>query len=221
MNHADLQRAGEPKPSGALAPGILIAVEGIDGAGKTTQVSRVAQTVRDAGYDVVTTREPTDGPWGQRIRASATAGRMTPEDELDAFLQDRVEHVGKVIVPSLAAGKIVIVDRYYFSSVAYQGSRGMSPGYVLRCNEAIAPCPDLLVLLELDARDGVSRVSARGSSNLFEREDDLRRVAAIYATIERPRPMRIDAMRDANDITSAIIGAVLELARARGITPRR
>lgn len=202
-------------------PGVLVAIEGIDGAGKTTQTARVAEALRADGYDVVTTHEPTDGPWGRRIRASASAGRMAPIEEFEAFLEDRKEHVSTLLRPSLDAGKIVLVDRYYFSSVAYQGVRGIDPEDILRRNEAIAPRPDLLVLLELDAHDGVSRVNARGRGNLFEREDDLRRAAAIFATIERPRPLRIDATRAAEAITAEIVGVLRDRVIAGKSTTRR
>lgn len=202
-------------------PGVLIAIEGIDGAGKTTQTARVAEALRAEGYDVVTSHEPTDGPWGRRIRASASTGRMSPDDELAAFLEDRKEHVATLIGPSLTAGRVVIIDRYYFSSVAYQGVRGLDPDDILRRNEAIAPRPDLLVLLELDARDGVARVNARGKGNLFEREDDLRRSAALFAAITRPAPLRIDAKRAAEDITAEIVSALHARVLAGRATTRR
>ena len=74
-------------------PGVLVAVEGIDGAGKTTQVERLTELFTREGYSVVRTKEPTDGPWGRKLRESATTGRLSPEDELDTFLRDRREHV--------------------------------------------------------------------------------------------------------------------------------
>jgi dTMP kinase len=83
--------------------GYLIVVEGIDGAGKSTQVRRLAETLRELGFDVVQSREPTDGPWGKKIRASAAAERMSLDDELHAFIEDRKEHVAQVNCPSLAS----------------------------------------------------------------------------------------------------------------------
>lgn len=196
-------------------PGVLVAIEGIDGAGKTTQSERLARALTDEGFAVVRTKEPTDGPWGRKLRASATTGRLSPDDELAAFLADRSEHVAALIQPALDAGKVVIVDRYYFSSVAYQGARGIDPAEILRRNEAIAPPPDLLVILEIDAAAGVARVNARGEGNLFEREADLRRSAAIFASLDRPPPLRLDATQPPEALTKAILAALHEGPFAR------
>src|SRR4051812_21534342 len=95
--------------------GVLVAVEGIDGAGKTTQTRLVADRLRALGFDVVTSKEPTTGRWGQMLRDSALTGRLEPAEELAAFVADRREHVATLIEPALGAGKIVLVDRYYFS----------------------------------------------------------------------------------------------------------
>jgi len=196
-------------------PGALVAIEGIDGAGKTTQSLRLAEALTAGGYVVVRTHEPTDGPWGRRIRASGETGRLSPEEEFHAFLEDRREHVRDLIAPSLDAGKIVLVDRYYFSSMAYQGARGLDPEEIRRQNERVAPRPDLLVILEIDAAEGVSRVNSRGRGNLFEREDDLRRSAAIFAGITEPDPLRIDARLPAEAITKEILRVLEERVLSR------
>ncbi len=191
--------------------GLLVAFEGIDGAGKTTQVARVAEALRTAGREVVVTHEPTDGPWGRRLRASASTGRLSPVEELEAFIADRQEHVETLLRPSVDAGRVVLVDRYYFSSMAYQGARGLDVDEIRRRNEAIAPRPDLLVILTLDPKDGVARVNHRGQSNLFEREEDLRRSAAIFAAITDPTPLRLDATQPREAITDAIVAALRDL----------
>jgi dTMP kinase len=179
--------------NGVGARGVLLVFEGIDGAGKTTQAGLVADWLEESGLDVVRTKEPTDGPYGQRLRDSASTGRLTAVEELAAFIADRREHVRDVIEPGLEAGKVVIVDRYYFSNAAYQGARGMNPREILRANEEFAPPPDLLVILEVDASTGVKRVAARGDKgNLFEREEDLRKCAAIFADIPFGNLLRID-----------------------------
>lgn len=190
--------------------GLLVAIEGIDGAGKTTQCDRLVAALSARGLDVVRTKEPTDGPHGRALRASATTGRLSAEDELATFILDRKEHVATLLEPSLAAGKIVLVDRYYFSSAAYQGVRGLDPARILSLNEAFAPAPDLLVLMVLPASVGVSRVGARGGQNLFEREDDLARVAAVFDAIERPYLRRIDARQRPEPITEEILRALDE-----------
>ena len=94
--------------------GILIAFEGIDGAGKTTQVDLVASFFERAGEAFVRSREPTDGPWGRKIKESAVNGRLSPAEELEAFTEDRKEHVRQLIAPALAAGKVILLDRYFY-----------------------------------------------------------------------------------------------------------
>ena len=189
-------------------PGILVAFEGIDGAGKSTQVRCVAEALAHDGHTVVCTREPTDGPHGRRLRASASAGRLSPREEFETFVADRREHVEALIRPSLVAGCVVLVDRYYFSSMAYQGARGLDPEEIRARNEAIAPRPDLLVILEIDPRAGVTRVNARGQGDLFEREDDLRRAAEIFASIREPAPLRVDASLGREAVTARILEAL-------------
>src|SRR5947209_1050262 len=131
--------------------GVLIAIEGIDGAGKTTQVNRLAEVLRSVGgLEVVTSKEPTNGRWGQKIRQSAASGRLPLEEELEAFIQDRLEHVAQIIVPSLAADKVVILDRYFYSTIAYQGARGADIAYLDRHMREIAPVPDVVYVLDID-----------------------------------------------------------------------
>ena len=189
-----------------LPRGLLIAIEGIDGAGKTTQAEAVAARLRQVNLEVVVTHEPTRGPWGQRLRASATTGRLSPEDELHAFLEDRKEHVRDLIGPALAAGKVVIVDRYYFSSAAYQGARGMDPQQILDLNQVFAPVPDLLVLLQVEPRIALQRIRRRDDrENLFEREEDLQKVHGKFCEMAFNFLQIIDGTLDPNSITTAIL----------------
>lgn len=188
--------------------GILVAVEGIDGAGKTTQVARIVERLGAHGLDVVRTKEPTDGPWGRQLRQSAASRRLSPEDELAAFMADRRDHVRDVIEPALANGQIVVVDRYYFSTAAYQGARGMDPQSILAQNESFAPRPDVLFILDLPPAVGVERIRGRGDvANLFERAEDLARARAIFLAIDRPHHL-IDATRSPAAITEEMLLAI-------------
>ncbi len=188
--------------------GLLVAFEGIDGAGKTTQALRLGNALTADGHHVVSTREPTDGPWGRRIRSSAIHQRMSPEEELGAFVEDRREHVRDVIAPALRRGDVVLVDRYYFSSMAYQGARGLDVAAVRRENEAFAPRPDVLVLFRADPAVTLARVRKRGSTDLFEREADLRRAAAIFDAIDDPAPLRVDAELPPDAVADAVRAGV-------------
>lgn len=203
-----------------LPRGVLVVFEGIDGAGKTTQSERLAVRLRADGWDVVRSKEPTNGPWGQRLRQSAEHGRMSAADELAAFLADRLEHVEQVIEPALVAGQVVIVDRYYFSTAAYQGARegGGDPAEILRLNEAFAPQPDLLVLLRVPVETGLARIATRGDrANLFEQAEALARSAAIFDGIERPYALRVDGTFAIDAISDAVLEHVYRaIVDARG-----
>lgn len=182
---------------------MLIAFEGIDGAGKSTQIERLATWLRQRGHRVVTTFEPTEGPWGQRIRAAARTERMSPADELAAFIADRREHVAEVIEPALAAGEVVLIDRYYFSTAAYQGARGLDPAEIVAAHD-FAPPPDLLFIFDLPPDVGLERVRSRGAADLFEKADELARVRELFLALEHPRKIVIDALRPADEIADEI-----------------
>jgi len=175
--------------------GRLIVVEGVDGAGKSSLVRRLAERLqRDCGVEVVLSREPTDGVYGAKVRASAATGRLPLEEELELFEADRRQHVQELIVPALVRGAWVVLDRYYFSTAAYQGARGANPQEILQRNEAFATQPDLVLLLDCAPQVSLERVRARGDvANEFERLDALERVRNIFLSIQRPFIWRIDA----------------------------
>jgi len=184
--------------------GLLLAMEGIDGAGKTTQVRNLAALLEQAAVPFLTTKEPTGGPWGQKIRASAKSGRLPPAEELEAFLLDRREHVVQVLQPALAGGKVVLVDRYYFSTVAYQGARGLDPQDLLAQN-AFAPEPDILVVLDVPPELGLRRVRERGDvADHFEREEELRKVREIFRGLQLPYLHLVDGTQEAASVTRQI-----------------
>lgn len=192
--------------------GLFIVFEGLDGAGKTTQLQRLATRLQQSGHDVVCLKEPTNGPWGQKLRQLAQEGRhVEPETELAWFLNDRREDVAQAILPALAGGQIVLLDRYYFSTMAYQGALGLSPEDIQTRNEAFAPAPNLLLLLELPVAQGLQRVQQRGAASHFERHDYLTRVAAIFAAMHFPYLRRIDATPASEIVHAAIWQAVTPL----------
>ena len=191
--------------------GKLIAFEGIDGCGKTTQLRRLAAGLRASGADVVATFEPTTGEMGQRIRAMARSGdSVPPETELDWFLTDRREHVETVVEPQLAAGKWVLCDRYTLSSVAYQGARGLDWRSILERSESDFPRPDLVLLFEVPAALGLERVTTRGGvlEPQFEEQDFLEQVARIFSELDCDYIERIDARPDPDNVTQKTVQAL-------------
>lgn len=193
--------------------GRLIAFEGLDGCGKSTQVERLVAALRKAGHDVVQTAEPTGGAWGRRIRAMARGGRtVAPEEELRWFQEDRREHAAQVIRPALEAGRVVVTDRYYLSSVAYQGARGLDWREILAASEAEFPQPDLVLLLEIAPEAGLARVRARGEhvESVFEDRARLERVAAIFAAVERGYVERVSAAGSPDEVEARLRRRVAE-----------
>lgn len=168
-----------------MSKGLFIVIEGIDGTGKSTQAKRLGEWFSSQGREVVLSREPTAGPWGTKVRESAATGRLSPEDELTYFLNDRRQHVEELIAPSLAAGKVVILDRYYFSTMAYQGARGFDPAEIRAKNEAFAPVPDLLLIMDLDVDAAHARIGFRGdTANEFEKRENLERCREIFLSLK-------------------------------------
>ncbi len=190
--------------------GKLIVIEGIDGTGKSTQATLLAEALRAKGHDVVQSHEPTDGPWGKKLRESATTGRLSIENELEYFLKDRQQHVEELISPTVQRGGIVILDRYYFSSMAYQGARGIDPTEIRRQNETFAPQPDLLIILDLDVDVALKRIGVRdGEANEFEKKENLQFCRDLFLSLsEEPFVVVIDAQADIDSVHQAITAAL-------------
>lgn len=185
---------------------MFIVLEGIDGTGKSTQVQRLAEWLREQGREVVTSREPTDQVWGRKLRESAATGRLSPEDELEYFLKDRKQHVNELIRPALDAGKVVILDRYYFSTMAYQGVRGFDPAEIRARNEAFAPVPDHLFILDLDVDSAIERIGGRGDdTNEFEQCESLQKCRDVFLSLkDEPFAHVIDTSKPLHQVQNAI-----------------
>ncbi|MDY0391439.1 MAG: dTMP kinase [Desulfobulbus oligotrophicus] len=196
-----------------MKTGVLIAFEGIDGTGKSTQLPLLAGFLRDRGYTVVETCEPTSGPYGQQIRALyGNRQQVSPDQELELFLQDRRQHVIKCIQPALEQGAIVLTDRYYFSTAAYQGAAGCDPEQIFSRHD-FAPEPDLVLLLTLTPEESLSRIrNLRGESpNDFEQQEQLEKVAALFASFSQSCIVRIPAALPIMEVQAAIRNVVQQL----------
>ena len=174
-------------------PGKLLVFEGIDGTGKSSQIEALASFLREKGQKVITSFEPTKGPIGQKLRASMLEGRLSAEEEIELFLEDRRDHVRSLIEPHLEKNSWVLLDRYYFSMMAYQGARGHDPQIIRQQNEAFAPRPDLVFWLDLPVPTALSRIGKRGQANEFEKQESLEACREIFASIQEPWFLSIEA----------------------------
>lgn len=200
-----------------LKKGLLIVFEGIDGAGKSTQARLLLRKLRALGCEVVSFREPTRGKWGRAIKRMAkTAGSLTPKEELDLFVRDRRENVRKNLKPALAAKKVVILDRYYFSTIAYQGAKGIDPVYIRRLNERFAVKPDLVFILDIAAGRGLGRIRKRKRKDLlFERERYLARVRRIFGGFRGRKFVHMEAIRPKEELAEEIFARLLPFIKER------
>ncbi len=187
--------------------GVLIVLDGIDGAGKTTQAKKLLEKLQKEGFDAVYLREPSDSKWGREIkRKAAHPDSLSPERELDLFQKDRRENVKMNIKPSLEKKKIIVLDRYYFSTVAYQGARGIDPMSIQKMNESFAVKPDLVFILDIDPRDGLKRIEKNRKKKdlLFEQEDYLSRVREIFRGFKGQNVFHINALHPEDNIYNEI-----------------
>jgi len=146
----------------------FLVVEGLDGAGTTTQSGLVADALRARGVAVCLTAEPSDGPLGRVARAYVRGQiALGPAATALAFVADRADHLERVIRPALAAGQWVVCDRYVLSTLAYQGAEGVDRLWVLQASGAL-DCPDLTVFLDVPARQRGERMASRPTADIYE-----------------------------------------------------
>lgn len=200
-----------------MGRGFFIVLEGVDGSGKTTQARLLAEALKLRGFEVVLTQEPSKGPTGQKIREylGGPARHLRPEEEMALFMADRREHVEKVIRPALAQEKIVISDRYYYSSAAYQGALGLDPEEILAAHRDFAPEPDLVIFLTLSLAEAAARRRGK-ASQVSEELAYLERVAAIYDTFQASHLHRVDAAGQVEETQAKVLAVTLKALQGQG-----
>ena len=205
-------------------PGRFISLEGGEGAGKSTQLMRLAAALRERGIDVVETREPGGSAAGEAIRALLLQGeedRWTPGAEALLFAAARADHVAKLIKPALAEGKWVLSDRFLDSSIAYQGGAGGVGVEAIRQLHQIGSggfLPDRTLLLELPAQAAAERASLRdgGAGDRIGSRDRQyhAQVAAAFRAIAAEEPGRfriIDASGTPEAVTDVMLAELRDL----------
>jgi dTMP kinase len=213
-----------PKLKRPPATGLFIAFEGVEGAGKGTQLSRAEEYLRAQGHDVLVTREPGGTDTGERIRQvllDPTTGKLDPRAEALLFAASRAQTVSHVIRPGLAEGKVVISDRYVDSSLAYQGwARGLGEPDVLSLNVWATQglFPDLVILLHVEPERGLLRSTASPDRMELEGQDFHAKVSDAYLRIAEEHPERfvvVDAEVSPDEVFAQVREALDKALRER------
>ena len=194
--------------------GAFICIEGLDGCGKTTQAKLLAKKLRKS-HSAVYTAEPSRGKIGTYIRSSYLYGEKRLSIVLEAllFAADRIEHVENEVLPALKGGRLVISDRYVYSSLAYQGAAGLSLDWIEKINEH-ALQPDLAVFIDVDPEAVVSRLKPKKS--VMEDLETQKKVRQIYLKfVEDGRLTRIDGDRSGSEVAEDVYAVVTEFLKAR------
>lgn len=167
-------------------PGKLVVFEGLDGSGQTTQAKLLEVFLKKNGFKVILTKEPTlESEAGFQIRRILDKKEKASAQELQRlFSQDRAEHLENKIIPALKEGKIVISDRYFFSSFAF-GSLGTDLEWLIKINQEFI-FPDMTIILKVSPEVCLERIKKRGiPQELFEELEKLRKVWQTYATFPK------------------------------------
>jgi len=196
-----------------MRKGMLICIEGIDASGKTTQAKLLVKNLNERGYEAVYTSEPTKGFFGQILRQKILYGneRVPAVVEALLFALDRLEHVEKEIKPALKEEKMVVSDRYLYSSIAYQGAAGLDPAWIEEINRW-AIKPDLAIYLDVPAEVVIKRLKRKRS--VMETLENQRRVRNVYLRlVKEGMLLLVDGNRPIEEIEREILEIVMKRLR--------
>jgi dTMP kinase len=189
--------------------GLFICVEGLDGCGKTTQTKLLVRKLRKMGWDAAYTAEPSQGKIGKFIQKHCLHGekRTFPIVEALLFAADRFEHVEREVIPALNQGKIVISDRYVYSSLAYQGATGLDLEWIKMINEH-AIRPDIAIFVDVEPEAVIKRLKSKKS--VMENLETQRKVREVYEKfVEKGELVRIDGNKSKKEVADDILKVVL------------
>jgi dTMP kinase len=188
--------------------GVLVNLEGIDGCGKSTQSKLLLEKLEGEGEKVIILKEPTKRPHGQKLWDVLHGKRKaTNEEILELFVLDRIQHVEEKIQPALDDGTVILMDRYYYSSMAYQVAGGIDVEEI-REKHVFAPKPDVVLIFDLPVSVALERVKGHSDADEFEKEEHLEKVREAYLDLENDPLVRIV---DATGTPEEIFGNVWRL----------
>ena len=171
--------------------GVLVNLEGIDGCGKSTQSKLLREKLEGEGEKVIILKEPTKRPHGQKLWDVLHGKRKASNEEiLELFVLDRKQHVEEKIQPALDDGTVVLMDRYYYSSMAYQVAGGIDVEEI-REKHVFAPRPDVVLIFDLPVSVALERVKGHSDADEFEKEEHLEKVREAYLDLENDPLVRI------------------------------
>ena len=187
---------------------VLVNLEGIDGCGKSTQSKLLLEKLEGEGEKVIILKEPTKRPHGQKLWDVLHGKRKaTNEEILELFVLDRIQHVEEKIQPALDDGTVILMDRYYYSSMAYQVAGGIDVEEI-REKHVFAPKPDVVLIFDLPVSVALERVKGHSDADEFEKEEHLEKVREAYLDLENDPLVRIV---DATGTPEEIFGNVWKL----------
>ena len=187
---------------------MLVNLEGIDGCGKSTQSKLLLEKLEGEGEKVIILKEPTKRPHGQKLWDVLHGKRKaTNEEILELFVLDRIQHVEEKIQPALDDGTVILMDRYYYSSMAYQVAGGIDVEEI-REKHIFAPKPDVVLIFDLPVSVALERVKGHSDADEFEKEEHLEKVREAYLDLENDPLVRIV---DATGTPEEIFGNVWRL----------
>ena len=170
--------------------GILMAIEGLDGSGKTTHAHILNENLQKQGYNSEYTREPSIGKIGRFIQSNILYSDDMTQPVIEAllFAADRIDHIKNFVEPRIHSGKIIISDRYIYSSLAYQGARGVNLEWLKRINE-FAPKPDIGFYIDVTPEVALGR--KKGARSVFEKMEFQVKVRDIYLEFVRTKELNL------------------------------
>jgi len=189
--------------------GKLVVFEGIDGSGKSTHARLLVKWLLSNGYNPMHTEQPSKGKIGSLLWGDYLKRDVNPLIDVFLFLADRVDHIDSVIKPALEEGKIVICERYMYSTLAYQGAEGMDVEW-LRSMQDFVIEPDLIIHFDLTPEEAVKRTYTKDK---FEKVDILKKVRAIFQDCfnDKDNVLTVDTSKSIEEISEKIRGAVADL----------